>query len=134
MSDSSENLALARSYIHAIESGASGDEMARFFAPEVVVQIFPSLYFPHGSRSDLAAVRIAADRVRQIMSSQRYDVKNALTSGGQVVLEVEWTGTLAVPFQNIPAGGQMRAHFAMFLEFKSGKIIAQRNYDCYEPA
>jgi ketosteroid isomerase-like protein len=27
----------------------------------------------------------------------------------------------------------MRAHIAAFLEFRDGKIVAQRNYDCYEP-
>lgn len=50
-----------------------------------------------------------------------------------VALEVLWTGTLAVAFGTIPESGQMRAHFAMFLEFRDGKIVAQRNYDCFEP-
>jgi ketosteroid isomerase-like protein len=27
----------------------------------------------------------------------------------------------------------MRAHIAAFLEFRDGRIVAQRNYDCYEP-
>jgi len=26
----------------------------------------------------------------------------------------------------------LRAHIAAFLEFRDGRIIAQRNYDCYE--
>jgi ketosteroid isomerase-like protein len=26
----------------------------------------------------------------------------------------------------------LRAHIAAFLDFRDGKIIAQRNYDCYE--
>jgi len=67
------------------------------------------------------------------MSSQTYQIRNALASGDQVALEIDWTGTLAMPFQGIPIGGQLRAHFAAFLEFKNGKIICQRNYDCYEP-
>ncbi len=50
-----------------------------------------------------------------------------------VALEVLWTGTLAVALGTLPVGGQMRAHFAMFLEFRDGKIVAQRNYDCFEP-
>jgi ketosteroid isomerase-like protein len=49
-----------------------------------------------------------------------------------VALEVEWVGTLEVPFGAIPAGGQMKAFFAVFLEFREGKIIRQRNYDCFE--
>jgi ketosteroid isomerase-like protein len=50
-----------------------------------------------------------------------------------VVLEVEWTGTLSVPLGSLPAGGQMRARFAVFLDFRDGKIAQQRNYDCFQP-
>ena len=107
--------------------------MAQFFAPEVIVEIFPSKFFPNGSRDNLTGILAAAKRGRKAMTTQTYAVRNALASGDQVALEVDWTGTLAVPFQTIPAGGQMRAHFAAFLQFKDGKIVSQRNYDCYEP-
>jgi len=70
-----ENLAAARRYIEAIESGARGDEIAQFFAPEAVVEIFPSRFFPNGSRDELAGIRAAADRgnkaiIRQSMKSR----------------------------------------------------------------
>ncbi len=132
MSSPTENLALARQYLKAIESGTSAEEMAQFFAPEVIVEIFPSKFFPTGSRSNFEEIRAAANRGKKVMTSQTYAVRNALASGDQVALEIDWTGTLAVPFQTLPAGGQMRAHFAAFLQFKDGKIISQRNYDCYE--
>jgi ketosteroid isomerase-like protein len=132
MPSPSENLALARQYLKAIESG-SITELTQFFAPEVIVEIFPSKFFPNGSRDNLAGIRAAAERGKKVMSSQTFAVKNTLASGDRVALEIDWTGTLAVPFQTIPAGGQMRAHFAAFLQFKDGKIISQRNYDCYEP-
>jgi ketosteroid isomerase-like protein len=132
MGGPAENLAIASRYLKAIESGASGDEIARFFAPEVVVEIFPSLFFPQGSRNDLAGIRAGAERGKKVMSGQKYEIKNELASGDKVAVEIEWVGTLAVPFQSIPKGGQMRTHFAMFLQFKNGKVISQRNYDCYE--
>lgn len=128
-----ENLAAARRYIKAIESGARGDEIARFFAPEAVVEIFPSRFFPNGSREGLAGIRAAADRGNKAMSGQKYEIKNELASGDTVALEIVWTGTLALPFQSKPAGAPVRAHFAAFLQFKDGKIVAQRNYDCYDP-
>jgi ketosteroid isomerase-like protein len=49
------------------------------------------------------------------------------------MLEVIWTGTLAVPMATLAAGAEMRAHFAVFLDFRDGKIAAQHNYDCFDP-
>jgi len=128
-----ENLAAARRYIEAIESGARGDEIAQFFAPEAVVEIFPSRFFPNGSRDELAGIRAAADRGNKAITRQKYEIKNELSSGDTVALEIVWTGTLAAPLQSKPAGAEMRAHFAAFLQFKDGKIFEQRNYDCYDP-
>ncbi len=48
------------------------------------------------------------------------------------VVEVTWSGTPAVALGDLAAGPVVRAHIAAFLEFRDGKIIAQRNYDCYE--
>jgi ketosteroid isomerase-like protein len=127
-----ENLAIARQYLKTIESGGTVDELAQFFASEVILEIFPSRFFPAGSRANLEGIRSAAERGKKVMASQSYEIKNALASGDQVALEVEFLGTLLVPFQHIPAGGQMRAHVAIFLSFKNGKITSQRNYDCYD--
>lgn len=132
MGGPAENLEAAKRYIQAIESGARGDEIAQFFAPEAIVEIFPSKFFPNGTRDDLAGIR-AADRGTKAMTGQKYEIKSALSSGDTVALEIVWTGTLAMPFQSKPAGAQMRAHFAAFLQFKDGKIVAQFNYDCYDP-
>ena len=133
MGGPAENLAAARRYIKAIEAGARGDEIAPFFAPEAVVEIFPSRFFPYGSREGLAGIRAAADRGNKAVTSQKYEIKNELSSGDIVAMEIVWTGTLAWPFQSKPAGAQLRAHFAAFMQFKDGKIVAQRNYDCYDP-
>jgi ketosteroid isomerase-like protein len=74
----------------------------------------------------------AAERGKKVMTSQKYEIRNEVAGGDEVALEIDWTGTLAVSFETILKGGQMRAHFAAFLEFKDGKIVSQRNYDCYE--
>ena len=39
---------------------------------------------------------------------------------------------LAIPFGTLTAGSEMRCHSAMFLEFRDGRIVAQRNYDCFD--
>jgi len=132
MPSESDNLAFARRYLEAIERGNPEDSL-KFFAEDAVQEEFPNRLLPHGARRDLAGLREAAQRGSKVMAAQRYEVLNAVASGDQVALEVQWTGTLAVPFGSIPAGGPMRARFAIFLEFRNGKIARQRNYDCFEP-
>lgn len=82
---------------------------------------------------DLAAILDGAVRGQQVMAAQRYEPLDRLVDGNRVVLEVQWTGTLAIPLGALPAGGQMRARFAVFLTYRDGKIAHQRNYDCFEP-
>jgi hypothetical protein len=48
-------------------------------------------------------------------------------------LEMTRTAVLAVPVGTLAAGGEMRAHLAMFVDVSDGKISAQRKYDCFEP-
>jgi len=70
---------------------------------------------------------------RQILRSQRYRVQRTLDAGDELAIELEWSGILAVPVLNLPAGSEMRAFVAMFLTFRDGKITSQRNYDFYPP-
>jgi ketosteroid isomerase-like protein len=128
-----DNLAAARRYLTAVESGTTGDALAAFYAADVVQEELPNRLTPHGARRDLRAILDAANRGAQVMAAQRYETDTAQASGDSVALEVRWTGTLAVPVGSLPAGGEMRARFAVFLEFRNGKIVAQRNYDCFEP-
>lgn len=89
MPSTADNLAIARRYLHAIESGASPDELAQFFSPDAIAEIFPSRFFPQGSRADLSGIRVAAERGKKVMTGQTYTVRNALASAEQVALEVD---------------------------------------------
>ena len=126
-------LDLAKRYFEAIEAGATGDELAAFFAPDVVAEEFPNQFLPQGARRDLPAILDAAARGRAALSSQSYRILHAVANGDELALEVEWVGTVAVPIGELPAGGVIRARSAVFLEYRDGKIAAQRNYDCFEP-
>ncbi|MFH8410191.1 nuclear transport factor 2 family protein [Streptomyces sp. NPDC018019] len=74
----------------------------------------------------------SAEQGRTLLSHQQFDVHNAIAADDQVALEVTWSGTLATPVGGLSAGHVLRAHIAVFLEFRDGRIRAQRNYDCYE--
>ena len=126
------NLETARRYLRANENGRP-EEIVGFFAPEAVAHWYPHKLVPKGMTADLAAMRASSERGSKLMASQKYEVRNALADGDRVGMEIDWTGVLAMQFETIPAGGEMKAHFAMFLEFRDGKIIRQTNYDCFEP-
>ena len=133
MSTDHPNLDTARRYLDAIERGVDAAALAEFFAPDVLQEEFPNRLVPTGARRDLDGLLAAAERGKQVVSAQRFEVRNAVAAGDRVALEVRWTGTLAVAIGTLPAGGTMRAHFAVFLDFRDGKIAAQRNYDCFDP-
>ena len=127
------NLDAARQYLAAIQRGATGDELAQYFTPDVTQEELPNRVAPEGKRRKLAAILEGAERGQKVLSAQRFEIRSAVAASDRVILGVLWVGTLAIPFGTIPAGGEMRAHSAMFLEFREGKIAAQRNYDCFEP-
>jgi ketosteroid isomerase-like protein len=127
------NLALVRRYLEALEHGMTAVAVGDFFTPDVVQEEFPNRLIPQGARREMADLQAAAERGAKVMSSQQYTLLHAVASGDQVAVEVQWAGTLAVPFGSIPVGGEMRARFAIFLDIRDGKIAAQRNYDCFDP-
>jgi len=133
MPTQTDNLTIARRYLEALENGVTGEALAAYYDPDVVQEEFPNRLLANGARRDLAAILEGAERGQQVLQKQRFEVHNAVAGGDQVALEVLWVGTLAVPMGSIPVGGEMQAHFAVFLDFRDGKIVGQRNYDCFDP-
>lgn len=127
------NLETAKRYLATIEQGATPEALAHIFHPDVVQEEFPNQLIPKGARRTLSDLLEASRRGKKVMSRQSYEIISSLSEGDHVSLEVLWTGVLAVPYGSIPVGGEMRAHFAVFLDFREGKIIGQRNYDCFDP-
>ena len=133
MSTQTDLLHIVQQYLTAIEQGATGETLAEFFAPDLLQEEFPNRLLPDGAKRDVTDMLEAAVRGQKVMTAQRYEILNAIAIDNQVALEVQWSGTLAVPFGSIPVGGEMRARSAMFIEFRDGKIVRQRNYDCFDP-
>jgi ketosteroid isomerase-like protein len=131
---SAENLALVRDYLRAVadprETIAS---LGRFLDPDVVQQEFPNEVAPRGITRDLAALQIAHSKGAQVITQQRYDILHAVAAGDRVAVELEWSGTLQIAFGARPAGSVMRAHVGAFFQVRRRRIVAQRNYDCYQP-
>lgn len=131
------NLETARRYLAAIEASTESSTpdttlVESFYSADVVQEEFPNRFDPSGATRDLAGIRAAAERGRGVLKGQRYEVRDAYAFADTVILEVLWVGTLARTVGALNAGQHMRAHFAVFLEFRDGKIVRQRNYDCFE--
>jgi hypothetical protein len=62
--------------------------------------IFPNLLLPKGDRHELAGALEGAERGRKLMAGQKYLITHEMAEGEQVALEVEWTGTVAVPLEH----------------------------------
>jgi ketosteroid isomerase-like protein len=131
--EESRHLDLAQRYLAALERGAGSEEIGQFLHPDIVAEELPNRLAPGGVRRDRAAMLEGVERGRQLLAGQSYEITGAVASGDRVALEVRWWGTLAAEFGQLAAGTTLRARLAVFLEFRDGRIVAQRNYDCYEP-
>ncbi len=133
MTEREANVALVRSYFTTIQHGVDAEEIADFYAPNFVQTEFPNKFEPNGASRDLKGLQEAAERGRNSMSSQRFELLDVFADGSTVVVEAEWSGTLAASIGDISAGTVMRVRFAQFLDVHDGRITAQRNYDCFYP-
>jgi ketosteroid isomerase-like protein len=128
---SESHLDKIRLYLKSIEIGNSA-VLRELFSPSATCEQLPNRIYPQGSRADVTKMDEAFAKGRKLLSTQSYEIKNHVVEGNSVALEVLWTGKLSIAFGNLPAGHEMRAHSAMFFQFENGKIVSQRNYDCFE--
>lgn len=104
-----------------------------WFAPDVVQRELPNRLTPNGATRDLDALREGSEKGKLAVREERYELLLAVEQGNTVAAEVIWTAVLNVPLGTLKVGDTMRAHLAMFITWRDGKIVSQRNYDCFEP-
>ena len=128
-----DNLEIATRYLSRLSAGAGPDELDAFFAPDVVQEEFPNRLLPNGATRDLGAMKEGRVRGQALLKAESFEVLNAVASGDHVALEVVWTGTIRQPAGPFVADQRLRARFALFMQFRDGRIVRQRNYDCFDP-
>lgn len=126
------NVAAVRRFLEALELGANAEALAAFFTSDAVAVEYPNYLTPATAVRDIAAMRSAFERGRDVCPRQHYEVHSAVAVGNLVAIEATWSATVAVPLGALPAGGTMRAHFAAFYEMRDGRIARVRNYDCFD--
>jgi ketosteroid isomerase-like protein len=128
-----ENLDIAKEYLARMSAGAGPEELEEFFAPDVVQEEFPNRLLPNGATRDLQALKEGRARGNALLSAERFELVNAVARDEQVAVEVIRTATVRQAVGPFAAGQILRARFAVFMEFRDGRIVRQRNYDCFDP-
>ncbi len=126
----SSHVQKARQLLEALER-FDGDAVAALYAEDVEQVEMPNRLKPEGDRRGRAQLLSDLERSKGILRSQKYEVSNAVGAGALVMVEYEWSGVLAVPMGSLAAGDTLRGNCAMSLEFRDGRIVRQRNYDCF---
>jgi len=124
---------IARRYIASLSAGGEGAEIADLFTEDYVQEEFPNRLMPQGATRDLAGVKAARERGRALLSAETFELVRVIGEGDVVAMELIWTGTVGAAAGPFAAGQQLRAQFAIFLEFRDGRIARQHNYDCFDP-
>lgn len=120
----------SRQLLEALER-LDSDAVGALYAEDVEQIEMPNRLKPEGDRRGRAQLLSDLERSKGILRSQKYEVKNAIGKGSLVMLEYEWSGVLAVPMRSLAPGDTLRGNCAVSLEFRDGRIVRQRNYDCF---
>lgn len=129
MSDA--NVDLVRAYLAAIErfDGAAAGALI----DEGMVQTeLPNKLYAQGQVRTKAEMMRDLPKGRAVLRSQTYPIDAIFGAGERVTVETKWTGVLNVPLGRLKPGDAMVAHICMVFTVRDGRIVAQRNYDCYE--
>lgn len=124
------NFDRARSYLDALNARADAETISSFFAPDAVQEELPNRLTPAGAWRDLEAIKRARIRGLKTTSFEQYELMGATGGGSQVALEIHWTATAAGGGADPEPGRRLEARVAMFLTFRDGLIVRQRNYNC----
>ena len=126
------NLETALAFLKALENRTSFEDMKQFYHPDIEQVEYPNAITKNTAVRNLNDLKAASVRGQSVLQKETYEVVKAHEAGNCVIIEAIWRGTLAIPLGNIPVGGEMKAYFGQFYEFKDGKIFRQSNYDCFE--
>ena len=122
---------VVRAYFRAIELGDL-DAVLACYADDAVQVEWPNLLKAKGDRRDVSQLAQDFAKGRALLAGQSYDVQRFAETSDFVMVEVLWKGRLAMPVGKLAVGDEMIAHSSIAFDFRHGRIIAQRNYDCFE--
>jgi ketosteroid isomerase-like protein len=121
---------LARGYLTALSEGHGPEAIAGFFSEDAIQELLPSPLNPRGVRRGRTSIARAREKSLAVFPTETNDLRGASGEGSRVALEVLWSGVAAADRAAFGRGQQVESRSAVFLEFRDGLIVRQRNYDC----
>ena len=89
-----QNTETALAYLAALGQSAHGEELAVFFADDVIQEELPSRLVPQGASHGRSALLQRSAQGRELLSAQSYEVRSVIAVGQNVALELEWRGVM----------------------------------------
>ena len=129
----SDQQALVIELMQALESGAHGEELRRFFHEDVEQVEYPSLVDPRVGHRGLDGMIAASELGAGMLAFQRYDVSRWIEDENTIVCQAEWHSELAKDAGALHRGQRLHTYSVLIFTFHDEKIIRQEAYDCYEP-
>lgn len=126
-----DNIAIVRAYIEAVER-FDAEAAAALLHEDVVQTELPNKLYAKGQVRGRDELMRDLPKGRQVLRSQTYPIATIFASGDRVAVETRWEGVLNVPLGRLQPGDAMVAHICMIFMLRDGKIVGQKNYDCYE--
>lgn len=128
-----DNVEIVRRYVEAV-TRFDADAAAALLHPDMHFHELPNRIRPAGGVDDVAKMMAALRRAGEgkVLTAQRYIMSEAIAAGDRVVIEARWEGDVAIPIGRLQPGDTMVAHICMVFRLVDGRIVEQRNYDCYE--
>ena len=132
---STQPLVVARRYLSLLAAGGPREAIAELLDPDVVQTEYPNAMNPQIRVRDRAQMLTGLDDGAELLEQQIWAPPNLTVAGdGQTVLaEFDWVGITAVELGALPKGTRLSARICVILTVRDGRIVAQRNYDCYWP-
>ncbi len=125
------NVAAVRAYLGAIER-FDVEAVSALLHEDIVQTEYPNRLYAKGQVRGREVMLRDLPKGRAVLRSQAYPIETIVASGDKVVVETHWEGVLNVPLGRLQPGDSLVAHICMVFTLMSGKIVTQKNYDCYE--
>lgn len=127
-----ELIDIVNNFLLTIEQNKGVQDLRKFYHPDIEQIEFPNLLVKNKTVRNLEDITSSYEKGKQVLQKESYRIINSYTDKNTVIIEAEWIGVLAIAIGDKKVGDEMKANFAQFYEFENGKIVKQRNYDCFD--